>query len=71
MDKLYLDRTFNGQDWFALRQAALKKKYKSTQDVYDAIKVSTEFRHRVSGVVAGSSRRSTQEHAGRVRRHQR
>lgn len=39
VDKLYLDRTFNGQDWFALRQAALKKKIKTSQDAYDAIKV--------------------------------
>lgn len=39
MDKLYLDRTFNGQDWFALRQTAMKKKYKTTQEVYDSIKV--------------------------------
>ena len=39
VDKLYLDRTFNGQDWFALRQTAMKKKYKTTQEVYDSIKV--------------------------------
>jgi hypothetical protein len=39
VDKLYLDRTFNGQDWFALRQVTMKKKYKATQEVYDAIKV--------------------------------
>lgn len=39
VDKVYLDRTFNGQDWFALRQTALKKKIKTQQDVYDAIKV--------------------------------
>lgn len=38
VDKLYLDRTFNGQDWFALRQTAMKKKYKTTQEVYDSIK---------------------------------
>lgn len=42
MDKLYLDRTFNGQDWFALRQTALKKKYKTTQEVYDGIKAMLE-----------------------------
>lgn len=42
VDKLYLDRTFNGQDWFALRQAALKKPYKTTQDVYDGIKTMLE-----------------------------
>ena len=43
MDKLYLDRTFNGQDWFALRQTAMKKKYKTTQEVYDSIKVRVCF----------------------------
>lgn len=42
VDKLYLDRTFNGQDWFALRQTALKKKYKTTQEVYDGIKAMLE-----------------------------
>jgi carboxyl-terminal processing protease len=39
VDKLYLDRTFNGQDWFALRQKALRRNFKTTQEVYDAIKV--------------------------------
>ena len=42
VDKLYLDRTFNGQDWFALRQAALKKTYKTTAQVYDGIKAMLE-----------------------------
>lgn len=43
VDKMYLDRTFNGQDWFGLRMTALKRKYKTTQEVYDAIKVTFFF----------------------------
>lgn len=43
VDKMYLDRTFNGQDWFGLRMTALKRKYKTTQEVYDAIKVIDQF----------------------------
>jgi len=43
VDKLYLDRTFNGQDWFGLRQAAVKKDYKTTADVYNSIKVRGGF----------------------------
>lgn len=39
MDKLYLDRTFNGQDWFGLRQQVIKKNYKTTEEVYSTIKV--------------------------------
>jgi len=42
VDKLFLDRTFNGQDWFALRQAALKKPYKTTAQVYEGIKAMLE-----------------------------
>lgn len=45
MDKLYLDRTFNKQDWFALRQAAIKRNYKTTQEAYDAIKVGPSVIH--------------------------
>lgn len=39
MDKLYFDRTFNGQDWFSLRQKAIKRDYKTTEEVYQAIRV--------------------------------
>lgn len=36
-DELYLDRTFNGQDWFKLRQSVVKRTYNSDQDVYSAV----------------------------------
>mmetsp|Transcript_11583 Transcript_11583/g.20857 ORF Transcript_11583/g.20857 Transcript_11583/m.20857 type:complete len:492 (-) Transcript_11583:188-1663(-) len=32
VDNAYIDRTFNHQDWFQLRQDALKKKYKSMDE---------------------------------------
>jgi len=37
VDNNYIDRTFNNQDWFQLRQDAVKKKYKSNQEALDAI----------------------------------
>ncbi|CAM9211771.1 unnamed protein product, partial [Heterosigma akashiwo] len=37
VDKLYVDRTFNGLDWFKVRQDAVKKKYKSVDEAYEAI----------------------------------
>lgn len=39
VDELFLDRTFNNQDWFQLRQQIVKRTYKSDEEVYDAIKV--------------------------------
>ena len=36
-DNSFLDRTFNGQDWFQIRQDAVKKKYKTMDDAHDAI----------------------------------
>lgn len=38
VDQLYMDRTFNGQDWFKLRQSIVKKTYESDDAVYTAIK---------------------------------
>ncbi|KAL7525295.1 hypothetical protein ACHAWF_001297 [Thalassiosira exigua] len=32
VDSAYIDRTFNHQDWFQMRQDALKKKYKSADE---------------------------------------
>lgn len=32
VDNSYLERTFNNQDWFGMRQDAVKKKYKSMDD---------------------------------------
>jgi carboxyl-terminal processing protease len=32
IDSTYLDRTFNGQDWFKIRQELIKKKYKSMDE---------------------------------------
>jgi hypothetical protein len=37
VDNSFLDRTFNGQDWFQLRQEYVKQKYKSPEDAHDAI----------------------------------
>mmetsp|Transcript_27655 Transcript_27655/g.36287 ORF Transcript_27655/g.36287 Transcript_27655/m.36287 type:complete len:517 (+) Transcript_27655:76-1626(+) len=37
VDKLYVDRTFNGLDWFKVRQDAVKKKYKSMDEAYETI----------------------------------
>ena len=36
VDKLFVDRTFNGLDWFAARQDVLKKRYASPDDAYAA-----------------------------------
>ena len=38
VDELYYDRTFNGVDWFKLRQETIKKDYKTDNDVYIALK---------------------------------
>lgn len=37
VDSTYLDRTFNGQDWFQMRQELVKKKYKSMDEAQDAV----------------------------------
>lgn len=37
VDELFYDRTFNGQDWFKLRQSIVKKSYSSDSEVYTAI----------------------------------
>mmetsp|Transcript_13147 Transcript_13147/g.18605 ORF Transcript_13147/g.18605 Transcript_13147/m.18605 type:complete len:498 (+) Transcript_13147:124-1617(+) len=37
VDNFYIDRTFNGQDWFKLRQDSVKTKYKSMDQARDAI----------------------------------
>mmetsp|Transcript_20351 Transcript_20351/g.29969 ORF Transcript_20351/g.29969 Transcript_20351/m.29969 type:complete len:495 (-) Transcript_20351:177-1661(-) len=37
VDNSYLDRTFNNQDWFKLRQDNVKRKYKSMDEAHAAI----------------------------------
>lgn len=37
VDNSYLDRTFNGQDWFKLRQDLVKRKYKNMDEAQSAI----------------------------------
>eukprot|EP00978_Attheya_sp_CCMP212_P047448 scaffold421372_cov69-Attheya_sp.AAC.4 len=37
VDSTFLDRTFNGQDWFKLRQDAVSKKYKNMEEAQAAI----------------------------------
>ena len=37
VDDIYLDRTFNGQDWFKLRQDAVKRSYSSDEEVYKSL----------------------------------
>lgn len=37
VDNSFLDRTFNGKDWFAIRQDAVRVKYKSSDEAQDAI----------------------------------
>jgi carboxyl-terminal processing protease len=37
VDSTFLDRTFNGQDWFKLRQDAVSKKYKNMEEAQVAI----------------------------------
>lgn len=37
VDEIYYDRTFNGNDWFKLRQEIVKKDYKSDDEVYKNI----------------------------------
>ncbi|KAG8458130.1 hypothetical protein KFE25_011685 [Diacronema lutheri] len=38
VDRGYVERTFNGVDWFALRQARVGAKYGSAEDAYPAIR---------------------------------
>ena len=37
VDEVYIDRSFNGQDWFKLREDVVKKEYKSDEELYEAI----------------------------------
>ena len=37
VDSTYLDRTFNGQDWFQMRQDLVKQKYKSMDEAHNAV----------------------------------
>ena len=37
VDEIFYDRTFNGQDWFKLRQQLVKKDFKTDEEVYDGI----------------------------------
>ena len=37
VDEIYYDRTFNGKDWFKLRQELVKKGFKNDEEVYDSI----------------------------------
>lgn len=37
VDATFLDRTFNGQDWFQLREMYVKKKYKNMAEAQDAV----------------------------------
>ena len=37
VDEIYYDRTFNGNDWFKLRQEIVKKDYKTDEEVYKNI----------------------------------
>mmetsp|Transcript_14663 Transcript_14663/g.40756 ORF Transcript_14663/g.40756 Transcript_14663/m.40756 type:complete len:475 (+) Transcript_14663:183-1607(+) len=37
VDSTFLDRTFNGQDWFQMRQELVKKKYKNMDEAHDAV----------------------------------
>lgn len=38
VDESYVDRTFNGKDWFKLRQDVVKRDYKTDEEVYDALR---------------------------------
>ena len=37
VDSTYLDRTFNGQDWFQMRQELVKTKYRNMDEAHDAV----------------------------------
>lgn len=38
VDESYVDRSFNGKDWFKLRQEVVKRDYKTDDEVYGALK---------------------------------
>ena len=40
VDELFLDRTFNNQDWFGIRQKLVKQTYSSNKEVYEALQNS-------------------------------
>lgn len=37
VDEIFYDRTFNGNDWFQLRQEVVKKSYKNDEEVYQSL----------------------------------
>ena len=37
VDELFLDRSFNGLDWFKLRQNIVKRSYKTEEEVFTAL----------------------------------
>ena len=37
VDQTYLDRTFNGQDWFQIRQSLVKQKYKTFEEAQNSV----------------------------------
>jgi carboxyl-terminal processing protease len=37
VDDIFIDRSFNGQDWYKLRQEVVQKDYKSEEQVYKAL----------------------------------
>ena len=37
VDELFYDRTFNGQDWFQMRQSVVKRRYSSDAEAYQAL----------------------------------
>ena len=41
VDEGFYERTFNGNDWFQLRQSVVKRQYTDDEEVYDALKVRT------------------------------
>jgi hypothetical protein len=38
VDDLYIDRTFNGQDWFKLRQSVVKRDYKTDEELFSGLR---------------------------------
>jgi hypothetical protein len=42
VDDLFYDRSFNGQDWFQLRQSIVKKGYNSDEELYTSLKTMLE-----------------------------
>ena len=40
VDEYYIDRTFNNQDWFKIRQSLVRTHYSDDQELFSAIKTS-------------------------------